>query len=253
VTEILADRGIITPRGDAAVLVPAAGAGLRLGGDVPKALRELAGEPLLVHAVRRLAASNCVGLIVVAAPPQLVEQARRALAAIPGEVLVVSGGETRQESVSRALAAVPAEFEIILVHDAARALAPPELVDAIAAAVRDGHGAVIPTLPVVDTIKRVDEFGAVLATVERSELRAVQTPQGFSRDVLVKAHAEAAAEHTDDAGMVERLGLPVLCVPGSELAMKITRPVDLVLAEALLAHQELAHQELAHPTSEERA
>ena len=244
-TEILADRGIATPRGDAAVLVPAAGAGLRLGGDVPKALRELAGEPLLLHAVRRLAASSCVGVIVVAAPPQRVEEVRRALAVIPGEGLVVSGGATRQESVSRALAAVPAKFEIVLVHDAARALAPPELVDAVAAAVRDGHGAVIPTLPVVDTVKRVAESGEVLATVERSELRAVQTPQGFRREGLVKAHAEAAGEHTDDAGMVERLGLPVLCVPGSELAMKITRPVDLVLAEALLAYQETQKREQA--------
>jgi 2-C-methyl-D-erythritol 4-phosphate cytidylyltransferase len=151
--------------------------------------------------------------------------------------MVVAGGATRQESVARGLAAVPAEFEIVLVHDAARALTPPELIDAVAAAVRDGHGAVIPALPVVDTVKRVGESGEVVTTVDRSELRAVQTPQGFRREVLVKAHAQAGGEHTDDAGMVERLGLPVHCVPGSDLAMKITRPIDLVIAEALLSYQ----------------
>jgi 2-C-methyl-D-erythritol 4-phosphate cytidylyltransferase len=216
--------------------VPAAGAGVRLGGDVPKALRELAGEPLLVHAVRRLAEARSVGLIVVAAPPGFVETVRMLLAPL-GQVVVVQGGASRQESVARALAAVPGSFDIVLVHDAARALTPPELVDAVAAAVRSGHAAVIPALPVVDTIKQVAESGQVLATVDRNVLRAVQTPQGFRRDVLVKAHAAAIDEHTDDAGMVERLGLPVHCVPGSELAVKITRSVDLVIARALLEAQ----------------
>lgn len=232
--EKLADRGITTSRGDAAVLVPAAGAGVRLGGDVPKALRELRGESLLVHAVKRAAAAASVRLIVVAAPPHLVAEVQGLLAEVDADLVVVAGGASRQESVARALAVVPEGIDIVLVHDAARALTPPELVDAVAEAVRTGHGAVIPVLPVVDTIKRVDSNGDVAATVDRSELRAVQTPQGFRREVLVKAHAEAAGEHTDDAGMVERLGLPVHCVPGSELALKITRPVDLIIAEALL-------------------
>ena len=113
---------------------------------------------------------------------------------------MVAGGASRQASVAAALAAVPEDFGIVLVHDAARALTPPELVEAVADAVRGGHGAVIPVLAVVDTIKQVDDFGVVVGTVDRSVLRAVQTPQGFRRDVLTSAHAAAVDEHTDDAG-----------------------------------------------------
>ncbi|GAA0738112.1 2-C-methyl-D-erythritol 4-phosphate cytidylyltransferase [Dactylosporangium roseum] len=220
-------------RGDVAVLVPAAGLGIRLGPGGPKALRLLRGEPLLVHAVRRVAIAPCVGRIVVAAPADAVDFVASLLAPI-ADVTVVAGGATRQASVSAALAAVPAEFDIVLVHDAARALTPPELVEAVASAVRGGHGAVIPVLPVVDTIKQVDNSGIVLTTVDRSALRAVQTPQGFRRDVLVKAHEAAVDDHTDDAGMAEKLGVEVHTVPGSEAALKITRPFDLAVAELLL-------------------
>jgi len=129
---------------------------------------------------------------------------------------------------------VPAEVTIVLVHDAARALTPPQLIESVAAAVRSGHAAVIPVLPVVDTIKEVGPDGSVLGTVDRSVLRSVQTPQGFRHEVLAAVHAAATDPLTDDAGLVEKAGLPVTCVPGSELAMKITRPLDLVLAEALL-------------------
>jgi 2-C-methyl-D-erythritol 4-phosphate cytidylyltransferase len=150
--------------------------------------------------------------------------------------------------VSRALAAVPPEIEIVLVHDAARALTPPQLIESVAAAVRAGHPAVIPALPVVDTIKEVrpalpvvaavDGAGSageeVLGTVDRAVLRSVQTPQGFRHEVLAAVHAAAADPLTDDAGLAEKAGIPVICIPGSELAMKITRPLDLILAEALL-------------------
>jgi 2-C-methyl-D-erythritol 4-phosphate cytidylyltransferase len=220
-------------RGDVAVLVPAAGLGIRLGPGGPKALRLLAGETLLIHAVRRVAAAG-VDCIVVAAPQAEVESVRELLGGVAG-VTVVAGGATRQASVAAALAAVPEKFEIILVHDAARALTPPALIASVAEAVRAGHDAVIPVLPVVDTIKEVAASGAVVGTVDRSVLRAVQTPQGFRRPVLAAAHAAAVDEHTDDAGMVEKLGVTVFCVPGDEAAMKITRPVDLVIAEALLA------------------
>jgi 2-C-methyl-D-erythritol 4-phosphate cytidylyltransferase len=219
-------------RGDVAVLVPAAGAGLRLGPGGPKALRELAGEPLLVHAVRRLRAAACVGQIVVAAPPDSVAAVRALLA--PGPVLVVAGGASRQSSVAAALAAADPAFGIVLVHDAARALAPPDLVERVAAAVRGGSDAVIPVLPVVDTVKRVDEAGRVLGTVDRTSLRAVQTPQGFRREVLLAAHAAAVDEHTDDAGLAEKLGVAVQTVPGDEAALKITRPFDLTVARLLL-------------------
>jgi 2-C-methyl-D-erythritol 4-phosphate cytidylyltransferase len=225
-------------RGDVAVLVPAAGAGVRLGAGGPKALRTLDGVPLLVHAVRRAAGAAGVAAIVVAAPPADVEAVRALLAPVAA-VTVLPGGATRQESVALALAAVPDHLPIVLVHDAARCLAPPHLFEAVAAAVRAGAPAVIPALPVVDTIKQVAPAPAgggavVVGTVDRAVLRAVQTPQGFRRDTLLAAHAAAAGEHTDDAGLVEKLGLPVVTVPGADLAMKITRPVDLVIAAALL-------------------
>jgi len=223
----------LNARGDVAVLVPAAGAGLRLGPGGPKALRLLAGEPLLVHAIRRVAAAPSVRMIVVAAPAAEVEAVREVLAPV-APVTVVAGGAERQESVSLALAAVPAEIEVVLVHDAARALTPPQLIESVAAAVRQGRPAVIPVLPVVDTIKEVGPGEVVLGTVDRSVLRSVQTPQGFRHEVLAAVHASAAGALTDDAGLVEKAGLPVTCVPGSDLALKITRPLDLVLAEALL-------------------
>lgn len=223
------------PPGDVAVVVPAAGAGVRLGAGPPKALRLLRGEPLLSHAVRRLLAATSVGQVVVAAPPGQEEAARRRL---DPSVLVVTGGTDRQRSVAIALAEVPAEFEVVLVHDAARALTPASLVDDVADMVRAGHDAVIPVLPVVDTVVRVAAGGEVREGLDRSELRAVQTPQGFRRSVLVKAHAAAAADGTtatDDAGLVARLGVPVRTVIGSDLALKITTKRDLTVAEALLA------------------
>jgi 2-C-methyl-D-erythritol 4-phosphate cytidylyltransferase len=224
---------VLDDAGDVAVLVPAAGAGVRLGPGGPKALRLLDGEPLLVHAVRRIAAAGSVRMIVVAAPAADVAAVRALLTPV-AEVTVVAGGAERQQSVGAALAAVPRDIDIVLVHDAARALAPTALIEGVAAAVRDGRPAVIPVLPVVDTIKQVGPDGAVLGTVDRAELRAVQTPQGFRHSVLAAAHAAATDPLTDDAGLVEKAGVTVTCVPGSELAMKITRPLDLVLAEALL-------------------
>jgi 2-C-methyl-D-erythritol 4-phosphate cytidylyltransferase len=219
-------------RGDVAVLVPAAGSGVRLGPGAPKALRPLAGEALLVHAVRRIVAAPSVGCVVVAAPPDAVEEVRRL---VGEQVVVVAGGASRQASVGAALAAVPARFDIVLVHDAARALTPPAQIEQVAAAVRGGHAAVIPVLAVYDTIKQVDATGVVVGTVDRSVLRAVQTPQGFRRAVLVEAHASAVDDHTDDAGLAEKIGVPVFTVPGHEAALKITRPFDLAVAELLLA------------------
>lgn len=223
-------------RGDVAVLVPAAGLGTRLGPGSPKALRELAGASLLVHAVRRLCQAPSVGCVVVAAPVGSVSAVRRALVDEVGEVIleVVEGGPTRQQSVALALAAAPDAYPIILVHDAARAFAPPALIERVAAAVRAGHPAVVPALPVVDTIKQVDESGHVVATLDRSVLHAAQTPQGFQRDVLVAGHRAAVDAHTDDAGLAEKIGVRVFVVPGDEAALKITRPADLALAELLL-------------------
>jgi 2-C-methyl-D-erythritol 4-phosphate cytidylyltransferase len=227
-----------------AALVPAAGRGERLGAAGPKALERVGGVPMLVHAVRALAAAAEVDLVVVAAPPDRVDATRDLLDGhhAGAQLVVVAGGATRRESVGAALGALPPEVTVVLVHDAARPLAPVSLVDAVAATVRDGAVAVVPGLPVPDTIKQVDG-DAVVATVDRSRLRAVQTPQGFRRDVLERAHADHEAEGrdvTDDAGMVEALGLPVRVVPGHEEAFKVTRPLDLLLAEAVLARREVA-------------
>jgi 2-C-methyl-D-erythritol 4-phosphate cytidylyltransferase len=223
-------------RGDVAVLVAAAGSGVRLGAGAPKALCLLAGEPLLAHAVRRVAAAPSVGHVVIAAPAAEVNGVRALIAAVAAAapVTVVAGGPSRQASVAAALAAAPAEFEIVLVHDAARALAPAALVERVAAAVRGGWGAVVPVLPVVDTIKQVDPVGTVAGTVDRAALRVVQTPQGFRREVLIAAHAAAVDDLTDDAGLAEKIGVVVGTVPGDEAAMKITRPFDLRVARLLL-------------------
>jgi 2-C-methyl-D-erythritol 4-phosphate cytidylyltransferase len=123
--------------------------------------------------------------------------------------------------------------DLVLVHDAARALTPPAVVEAVVAALRAGADAVVPVLPVTDTVKRVDG-DRVRVTVDRSDLRVAQTPQGFRREVLAAAHAQAGPAATDDAALVERLGLTVDTVPGSEEAFKVTRPFDLLMAEAVL-------------------
>ncbi|MDQ1540601.1 MAG: 2-C-methyl-D-erythritol 4-phosphate cytidylyltransferase [Actinomycetota bacterium] len=231
-----------------AAIVPAAGRGDRLGPGQPKALRTLGGVPMLVHAVRALSRARLVDLVVVAAPPDGVGDVKALLALhdIGAEVLVVAGGAERQDSVARALEALPPAVDVVLVHDAARPLAPSELVDAVAGAVLAGHIAVVPGVPMADTVKRIapgeprdgGERGPrselVSETVSRSDLRCIQTPQGFDRAVLAKAHAMADATLTDDAGLVERLGLPVVVVEGSAEAFKITRPIDLLLAEAVL-------------------
>jgi len=223
--------------GPVGVVVPAAGLGTRLGPGAPKALRHLAGEPLLVHAVRRLRQCPSVGPVVIAAPPAELAVVRALLTAY--DVLVVAGGEQRQDSVAAGLAALPAAVEFVLVHDAARALVPVAVVEAVIDALRAGAEAVIPVLPVPDTVKQVDAFDRVVATPDRRDLRLAQTPQGFRRDVLEAAYAAAPTSGdrpaTDDAGLVEQLGRPVLTVPGAEEAFKVTRPLDLLLAEAVLA------------------
>jgi 2-C-methyl-D-erythritol 4-phosphate cytidylyltransferase len=229
-----------------AAIVPAAGRGERLGPGQPKALRELGGVPMLVHAVRALSRARLVDVVVVAAPPDGVAEVKALLALheITADVNVVAGGEERQDSVARALEALPSEVEVVLVHDAARPLAPSELVDAVAAAVLAGNCAVVPGLPMTDTVKRVGigqgALEPVTETRPRTDLRSIQTPQGFDRAVLAEAHAAADHVATDDAGLVERLGLPVVVVPGSTEAFKITRPIDLVLAEAVLAQRRAA-------------
>jgi 2-C-methyl-D-erythritol 4-phosphate cytidylyltransferase len=232
-----------------AAVIPAAGRGVRLGPGAPKALRALNGTPMLIHAVRAMAASRAVSLVIVVAPPDGAPEVKNLLDAhaLPErtDYLVVAGGDTRQESVRLGLDALPDNITAVLVHDAARPLVPVDTVDAVVEAVRDGAVAVVPALPLADTVKEVEpqpkgEPELVLGTPERARLRAVQTPQGFDRDTLLRAHETVAVDGegaTDDAGMVERLGEPVVVVPGHEEAFKVTRPLDLVLAEAVLARR----------------
>lgn len=222
-----------------AAVVPAAGRGERLGPGVPKALRLVGGVPMLVHAVRALSEARLVDVVVVAAPPGGEAEVTASLRShdAPTEVRVVTGGATRQESVRLALESLGPDVAVVLVHDAARPLAPSQLADDVAQAVLRGADAVVPVLPVADTVKRVDDEGRVLETPRRAGLVSVQTPQGFSRDVLAAAHEAAVIdghEATDDSSLVERLGKPVVTITGSDEAFKVTRPVDLLLADAVL-------------------
>ena len=219
-----------------ACIVPAAGRGDRLGPGTPKALRLLAGEPLLVHAVRSAVASGVVDLVAVAAPPSEADDVRDLLKPHAPELVVVAGAATRKASVAAALAEVPAAVDVVLVHDAARCLAPPALFAAVTSAVRGGADAAVPVLPVTDTVKQV-HGDMVLATLDRSELYTVQTPQAFRRAVLDHAHATVDEDATDDAGLAERAGAAVHVVPGDEEAFKITRPLDLLLAELVLSRR----------------
>lgn len=232
-----------------AAVVTAAGSGSRLGQLLPKALVPVGGVPLVVQAVGRLAGSGVVDRIVVTVPvdhqagfARVLTGAGPALGEVP--VTLVVGGPSRQASVAAALAGIPAEVDVVLVHDAARAFAPPDLVRSVVEAVTAGHLVVVPGVPVTDSIVTVAGEGEAEAVhfVDRSRLRAVQTPQGFDRTLLERAHAAAAdradderTAATDDASLCVALGEPVTLVPGAEDAFKITTPQDLGRAEAMLA------------------
>ncbi len=213
-------------------VVTAAGSGERLGAGIPKAFVELGGRTMLEHAVDGLLGSGVIGRVVVAVPADRVSQA----AALLGDrATVVEGGAERHDSVGRALAAV-GDAEFILVHDAARPFTPADQIRRVVAALVDGVRAVIPVLRVVDTVKVVDANGVVLGTPERAGLRAVQTPQGFEAALLRRAYERVGSfAGTDDASLVENLGTPVHTVDGDVLAFKITTPLDLRLARAVLS------------------
>jgi 2-C-methyl-D-erythritol 4-phosphate cytidylyltransferase len=214
-----------------AAIVVAAGSGTRLGAGLPKAFVQVGGRTLLEHAVERISAHPRVDTVVVAVPAEQVTRA----AALVGSATVVAGGSTRQQSVAAALAAVPRGVAAVLVHDAARAFVPVEVVDRVVAALDDGATAVVPSVPVRDTIRTVDAAGKLGELVERSGLLAMQTPQGFRRDVLDRAHASARVQDaTDDAALVEDLGEQVTAVSGDERAFKVTTPFDLAVAAAVL-------------------
>jgi len=246
----------------------AAGSGQRLGYGMPKAKVPLGGDTILTHALRGVAAAGIAQQICVAIPPgdselqalceaftqEIAALHRRTAASGRGVpvplVTVVDGGASRAESVRAAMAALLPAVDSVLVHDAARALAPESVFHRVVAALGAGAAAVIPVIPVVDTVKTVEATtgdGVALApevvtgTAPREFLRAVQTPQGFALDTLQRAHdaaagfdADRAALVTDDAMLVELLGVPVHAVRGASQSLKITTPLDLILAEGLL-------------------
>jgi 2-C-methyl-D-erythritol 4-phosphate cytidylyltransferase len=213
-------------------IVAAAGSGLRLGAQIPKALVPLAGRPLVVWAVQSLRDGGVTD-VVVTVP---ADQRDAFTAVLPADVRVVDGGPTRTASVRAGLAAAGDGADVVLVHDAARPLTPPDVVARVLAALAAGAAAVVPVLPVVDTVVVVDAAGTVAGAVPRADLRRVQTPQGFDRGTLVAAYAalDPAAELTDDAGVVRAAGVPVVTVAGDERAAKVTVAHDLALAELQL-------------------
>jgi 2-C-methyl-D-erythritol 4-phosphate cytidylyltransferase/2-C-methyl-D-erythritol 2,4-cyclodiphosphate synthase len=228
----------LLPVPDIAIIVVAAGSGTRLEAGAPKALVGIDAHSILRHALDGVFAARPAQVIVVA-PPGHEGDVLAELEAAAGERRelgrVVTGGDTRQQSVAAGLAAMWGDVKTVLVHDAARALTPPTQIDAVAAAVTADEG-VIPVLPVVDTLKKVAD-GAVLAAVDRSELAAAQTPQGFPRAALEAAYAAAfadGAEYTDDAALFAAAGHRVRHIDGSARAFKITTPADLDRARHLL-------------------
>lgn len=217
---------------DVVAIVLAGGSGERLGADVPKAFVPLAGRPLLVHAVESMLAADPVIAVVVAVPSGW-EVRTRAMLGPEERCAVVTGGPTRGASVRNALAAVDRSVDVIVCHDAARALAPASLVVSTVAALSDADGAV-PALPVTDTVKKVAD-GFVVRTEPRDGLVTVQTPQAFRATALRDAHSRADEGFTDDAMALEAAGFRVRVVPGDPLAHKITTREDLMWAEAHLA------------------
>lgn len=218
--------------GRVAAIIPAAGSGVRLGADVPKAFLALGGLSLLTRSA--LAMSTVADILIIAAPADSLDEASAQLAQVDAEIHIVAGGEHRQESVANALRMVPEDVSIVLVHDAARPLVPIEVTQNVVAAIRSGAKAVIPVLPLVDTIKRVNNQGVAIETVDRNQLRRVQTPQGFDRATLDLAYENPEVVATDDAGLMDALGIPVLTVAGDERSLKITTMADVKHALSLL-------------------
>ncbi len=239
-----------------AVILVAGGSGVRLGATVPKAFVSVAGATLLEHAVMPFRAAsgpasrlaprtdpNPVNWLpesaathgrvhlraaIVVAPAGYVDEAAR-LTGLP----VVVGGATRQESVAAGLAGLDPDIDVVLVHDVARPFVPVAVIDAVLAALASGAAAVVPIVEVHDTIRRIDASATLGEPVDRSTLAAIQTPQGFRRDLLVQAHAQAVdTTATDDACLIEALGVRVVAVPGAAESFKITTAADLIRAEA---------------------
>lgn len=216
--------------GEVWAIVVAGGSGSRFGDSTPKQFLDLGGLRVIDWALAAAGAA-CDGVVVVLPPDHL-------RVTLPPGMTAVPGGGTRSESVRAGLAAVPGDAPVIVVHDAARPLADPALFERVIAAVRDGADGAVPGIAVPDTVKRVDQSGGVVETLDRAALRAIQTPQAFAADVLRRAHA-GGGDATDDAALVEAAGGRVVVVDGDPANLKVTGPDDLPRAEALLDRRSL--------------
>ena len=221
---------------DVGVVIVAAGSSSRTGDGELKQFRWVAGRPMLLHSLQLFQSRADVAMVVCVVPREYAGDPPPWIFQSDGERLLLSvGGRTRAESVRNGIADLPASCGVILVHDAARPLVPMAVVDRVIDAVRTGTSA-IAALPVVDTLKAVDDDGRIARTVPREGLWRAQTPQGFPREVLLRAHRAAldgGYEGTDDAALVEAIGEPVRVVRGSERAMKVTDAEDFNRAEAM--------------------
>lgn len=221
---------------DVNLVIVAGGRGTRLGGAVPKQFLPLAGEAILVHTARCFVGTADMSRVVVVAAPEEFDRCATLLAPLALPLRMAPAGPERQQSVAAGLEAIDASCAIVVVHDAVRPLVRPAQIAACIAAART-FGAALVATPVADTVKRVDA-GQVVGTVPRADLWLAQTPQAFRVDVLRRAHDLARREGivaTDDAALVERLGLPVAIVAGEQRNRKLTTAEDLAWAEAVLA------------------
>lgn len=222
---------------------PAAGQGRRMNVGINKVFLDLVGKPILVHTLQRFSRSKNIDYLVVVVAAEEVSFIRRLLKAIPGlkPYQVVAGGSERQYSIANGLRVVPEKSDIVLVHDAARPLISVETIDRVVEGAREIGGA-IAAVPEKNTVKVVGEDGIVRETPPRKTLWEVQTPQGFRKDILLEAYRKAEEEDflgTDDASLVERLGVPVKVVESDYCNIKVTTPEDMIIAEAFLQKQRL--------------
>lgn len=221
---------------DVGVVIVAAGRGTRAADGELKQFRWVAGRPMLLHSVLAFQDRSDVGMVVCVLPRAYAGDPPPWLFQCDLERMLVSvGGPERGESVANGLEDLPESLSIVAIHDAARPLVPPDVIERVITQARSGTGAV-PALPVTDTLKRADATGRITATLDRDRLWRAQTPQAFPREMIVRAYTEARAagiSGTDDAALCERIGLPVVVVPGSERSLKITAESDFARAEAI--------------------
>ena len=224
-------------------IIPAAGSGRRISSSSYKQFMELGGKPVIIHTLERFQQASAVDEMVVVLPPDKVEEFSSRIAAygFHKPLHFVSGGERRQDSVHQGFLSLNGEeTEIVVVHDAVRALVEADLIHRVVDRARL-TGAAIAAIPAVDTIKEVSPQGVVVATLERSALRQVQTPQAFAYPIMRKAFQHAYADGyygTDDSSLVERIGIQVAVVPGSPLNIKITTAADVRFAELILKERD---------------